>query len=277
MLKNSDPQTPLLSPLPVILQLIQPIDFFHKLGICERIFGEKLAANGICWIQTGSSIPWKLDLANPTHRWIVYGKYEGASFLDWARKFLPPDAIVVDSGANIGQMLMYLAQWIPQGKVLAFEPGTEAGNWLQECLAVNANLPVEIIRAGLGASTAQLRLNQIGGNVGHGAWSQVSETEGEAIQIVRLADELTRRSISKVNLWKLDVEGYELSALKGAEELLREQRIEALYVELGFDQGKQICEYLSQFGYVCHLFDQNNQLYCPTELPDHTNGLFLPK
>jgi len=277
MIANSDTQMKSLSHLPLGLKWIQPIDFSHKLGICERIFGKKLAANGICWIQTGSGIPWKLDLANPTHRWIVYGKYEGASFLNWAKKFLPPDAIVVDSGANIGQMLMYLAQWIPQGKVLAFEPGTEAGNWLQECLTVNANLPVEIIKAGLGASAAQLRLNHIGGSIGHGAWSQVSETEGEEIQIVRLANELTSRSIPKVNLWKLDVEGYELAALKGAEELLREQRIEALYVELGFDRGKQIYEYLSQFGCVCHLFDRNDRLYCPTELPDHTNGLFIPK
>jgi hypothetical protein len=40
----------------------------------------------------------------------VYGKYEGAPFLNWAKKFLAPNAIIIDSGANIGQMLMYLAQ-----------------------------------------------------------------------------------------------------------------------------------------------------------------------
>lgn len=74
---------------------------------------------------------------------------------------------------------MYLAQWLPQGKILAFEPGTEAGNWLKECLAINTTLPVEIIKAGLGASVAQLRLNHIGDSLGHGAWSQISETEGE--------------------------------------------------------------------------------------------------
>jgi len=78
------------SSLPLFLKWIQPINFFRKLRICERIFGKKLAANGICWIQTGSGIPWKLDLANPTHRWIVYGKYEGHHFWIGQESFYPP-------------------------------------------------------------------------------------------------------------------------------------------------------------------------------------------
>lgn len=262
--------------LPVPLAWLQPFDFPHKLGICERLFGSLIAPQGICWVQTGAGIPWKLDLANPTHRWIVYGKYEGAPFLKWARKFLPPDGVVVDSGANIGQMLLYLAQWVPQGKILAFEPGTGAVDWLEECLINHATLPVEILRFGLGASPAQLRLHNIGANYGHGAWNQVSETEGETIQIVRLADELAARSLETVDLWKLDVEGYEIPALQGAEVLLREQRIRAIYAELAGENGQRVRDYLIAFGYHCYLFNHNGKLYTPSQLPNHTNGLFLP-
>lgn len=173
-------------------------------------------------------------------------------------------------------MLQYLAQWVPQGKVIACEPGTEAATWLQECLAVNTTLPVELLRLGLGADPAQLRLHHIGASYGHGAWSQISETEGETIQIVRLADELAARSIQTVDLWKLDVEGYEIPALQGAESLLKNHRIRAIYAELAGENGVQIREYLSEFGYYCYLFNQN-QLYSPVQLPDFTNGLFLPK
>ena len=263
--------------LPITLNWVQTLDFPHKLGICERIFGKELASKGICWTQTGAGIPWKLDLSNPTHRWIVYGKYEGASFLNWAKKFLPANGIIVDSGANIGQMLIYLAQWLHKGKVLAFEPGTEASNWLEECLSVQCNLPVEVIRAGLGASPAQLHLNHIGAKFGHGAWSQISETEGEAVRIVRLADELASRSITEVNLWKLDVEGYEISALQGAEELLRKQRIKAIYAELADENGQRIQDYLAEFGYYCHFLNRQGKPYKVSQLPDHTNGLFLPQ
>ncbi|MGH8546557.1 MAG: FkbM family methyltransferase, partial [Gammaproteobacteria bacterium] len=208
------------------------MDFPHKLGICERLFGRRIAKHGICWAKTGAGIPWKLDLANPTHRWIVYGKYEGSPFLSWAKTFLPSDGIVIDAGANIGQMLLYLAQCVPKGRVLAFEPGKEQADWLEECLQVHSDLPVEVLRYGLGASRVKSCLCKPGPEYIHGAWSQISETEGEPIEIVRLEEELNARSIESVHLWKLDVEGYELAALKGAQRLLRNQRFEALYIEL---------------------------------------------
>ncbi len=265
--------------LPLPLVWLQPFDFPHKLGICQRLFGRMITDHGICWVQTAAGIPWKLDLTAPPHRWIVYGKYEGAPFLNWARKFLPPDGVVVDSGANIGQMLLYLAQWVPQGKVLAFEPGTEQAEWLSECLAINTKLPVEVLRVGLGASATQLRLRSYGPSYIHGYWSRVSETEGEPIQIVRLADELAVRSIEKVDLWKLDVEGYEMPALQGAEVLLKEQRIKAIYAEigkLGDQYGEEVRDYLAAFGYHCYLFDHSGKLYSPVELPHgQNNGLFL--
>ena len=270
-------------PLPLPLTWLQPVDFPHKLGICERLFGKALARHGICWVNTAADITWKLDLTVIPHRWIVYGKYEGAPFLNWARKFLPPNGVVVDSGANIGQMLLYLAQWVPQGKVLAFEPGRKQADWLAECLAAHPTLPVELIRRGLGALPTQLRLDSSGSDFMHGCWAKVSDTEGEPIQIVRLEDELSSRSIENVDLWKLDVEGYEITAMQGAETLLKEQRIRAIYAELTSSkgQGQAVIDYLKQFGYQCYLFDEMGKLYEPLqqtyfEIPSWTNGLFLP-
>jgi hypothetical protein len=96
--------------LPGLVRALQEVDFPHKLGIMDRVFGRKLAAAGIVWVRTAARITWKLDLTYSSARWIVYGKYEGPPFLDWAKRSLAPDAVVVDSGANIGQMLLYIAQ-----------------------------------------------------------------------------------------------------------------------------------------------------------------------
>jgi FkbM family methyltransferase len=262
--------------LPLPLRWLQSINFPHKLGVCEKLFGRIIANQKICWVQTAAGIPWKLDLENPTHRWIVYGKYEGSGFLNWAKAFLPPNGVVVDSGANIGQVLLYLSLWLTQGKVLAFEPGKEQADWLEECLVVHKNLPVEVIRLGLGASPAKLYLNNVGPGTVHGAWSQVSETDGESIRVVRLADELAARSIERVDLWKLDVEGYEIPALQGVESWLKEHRIRAIYAELANENGLKIRNYLEQFGYQCYLFSDRGKLFSPSQLPNHTNGLFLP-
>lgn len=270
----SDPTKAIV--LPSVLRWLRRIEFPHKLGICERLFGDQLRRFGTCWVETATGIIWKLDLTNPTHRWIVFGKYEGSGFLDWARSFLPTNGTVVDSGANVGQMLIYLSQYVPKGKVLAFEPGKEAADWLEECLAVHPELPVELLRVGLGAREARLFLRQVGSKELHGAQNQVCEDEGEEVNVSRLEDVLKLRSIDVVDLWKLDVEGDELSALLGADHFLSEQRIKALYVELGFGNGKRIVDYLAQFDYRCFLFDGRGRLYAPQYLPEHTNGLFLP-
>jgi FkbM family methyltransferase len=264
--------------LPLALRWLRRLEFPHKLGICERLFGDRLSKSGTCWVETAAGIIWKLDLANPTHRWIIFGKYEGSAFLDWARRFLPTNGTVVDSGANIGQMLIYLSQYVPKGKVLAFEPGKEAADWLEECLAIHPELPVELLRLGLGEREARLFLRQVGSKELHGGRNQISEEvgEGEAVKVVRLEDVLESQGIDTVDLWKLDVEGYEIFALRGAERFMREERIEALYVELAFGNGKEIVDYLAQFGYRCYLFDRRGRLYAPKHLPAHTNGLFLP-
>ncbi|MCS6812493.1 MAG: FkbM family methyltransferase [Cyanobacteria bacterium] len=264
--------------LPLPLTWLQPLDFPHKLGICDRLFGSSISCHGVCWVQTGAGIPWKLDLANPVHRWIVYGKYDGAAFLNWAKRTLPSNGIVVDSGANIGQILLYIAQWVPKGKVLAFEPGKEQADWLADCLAAHPQLPVELIRLGLGATPSTAHLFTAGAGFVHGYWSRISDSgEGDAIQIVRLGDELAARAIAQVDLWKLDVEGYEVEALQGAEDYLANQRIRALYVEISQQQGQQVQDYLASFGYQGYLFQPNGSLQpVPKTLPVWTNALFLP-
>ena len=264
-------------PLPFGLRLIRQLNFPRKLGLCERLFAKTLEQHNVTWVSTAAAIRWKLDLRNATHRWIVYGKYEGAPFLDWARRFLTPDGIVVDSGANIGQMLLYLAQWVPQGRVLAIEPGRHQANWLQECLDANPQLPVELCRLALGSARQQAYLKEVGAPDRHGSWSQISDLHGEPINVVPLTELLRERDIEHVDLWKLDVEGSEIPALEGAEWYLSEHRIRSLYIELRGDNGRAIRDFLGHFAYDCRLFNRTGSLYSPDDLPEESNGLFMPR
>ncbi|HVN31922.1 MAG TPA: FkbM family methyltransferase [Thermoanaerobaculaceae bacterium] len=272
---KSDPKASVT--LPLLLRGLRRLPLPHKLGICERLFGRKIAVHGVCWVETATHAVWKLDLENATHRWIVYGQYEGGAFLDWARTFLLPDAVVVDSGANIGQMLLYLAEFVPRGRVLAFEPCKEAADWLEECLQIHPEFSVELLRLALGDTNGSGFLMSAGPPSIHGAWNQVSEAGGDPIVIGRLDDVVEERGIKRVDLWKLDVEGHELSALRGADSLIRRRAVRAIYVELGYDHGPQIVEYLATLGYQCFLFDRTGRLRRPRALPAHINGLFLPQ
>jgi FkbM family methyltransferase len=259
------------------LRIIQSFEFPHKLGICDRIFGRSLSKRGICWVKSSTGIIWKLDLTSSSDRWIVYGKYEGAAFLDWAKSFLPKNGIVVDSGANIGQMLLYLAQYVPEGKVLAFEPGPAPGAWLQECLELNQDLPVELIKAGLGLKHGAAKLMEQGAVSIHGGQNCISESTGIPIVLTSLSHEIAVREIDRVDLWKLDVEGYEIEALKGALPLLESKRIRALYVEMFEANGLRILEFLTNVGYACYSVEGKNRLRPMTKPPAFVNGLFLPR
>ena len=262
--------------LPLALRALRRLDFPHKLGICERLFGSAIARHGVCWVPTAAGVPWKLDLANPTHRWIVYGDYEGPGLLGWARANLPRNGVVVDSGANIGQTALYLAQYVPEGRVLAVEPSAAAADWIEECVAASPALPIEVLRLALGETEGEARLKMQGTAEIHGAWNQVSESEGEPVRIARLDDLLARKGIARVDLWKLDVEGYEMHALRGAGDLLRRRAVGALLVELAFGNGPAIIAHLEGLGYRYGVFDARGALHRPAELPEHTNALFLP-
>ena len=104
----------------------------------------------------------------------------------------------------------------------------------------------------------------------------MSSTCGEPVFIRRLEDELTMRSICCVDLWKLDVEGYEIEALKGAGSYLKDGRIRAVYVELHGDNGIRIRDYLTRLGYAGFLISRCGKLLKLGRIPEHTNGLFLP-
>jgi FkbM family methyltransferase len=190
-----------------------------------------------------------LDLRNSTHRWIVYGDYEGPGFVPWAKKWVQENSIVVDSGANIGQVLLYLAPKIKSGKYLAFEPFPPAREWLLKCLERYPEWPVQVEEFGLGEreGTASLE-GQWGGESAVGSHTELKLGLGD-IRIITLDEYVKQNSLDKVRLWKLDMEGGEEAALKGAQQLLASQAIEALVLETDSNRFGEVTKMLESYGY----------------------------
>ncbi|MBF0154964.1 MAG: FkbM family methyltransferase [Magnetococcales bacterium] len=262
-----------------LLNLVRGVEFPHKFGICDRLFGASLARLGITEIMTGAGLVWKLDLRNSPSRWIVYGLYD-TGFIQWARGFVSADSVIVDSGANIGQMAIYLGQMNPKGRLFAFEPGHRQADWLEEQLGKNRHrLPsVEIHRLGLGDKEETLFLQDDGPEDTHGGQSQIRTTGTEPVRLVRLDQFLETQGVDRVDLWKLDVEGHEIPALQGALKLLESQRIRAIFAELHGDNGMEVRQFLKNLGYQPHIFSPWKRGPQPEKIPQfHDNGLFLPQ
>lgn len=162
---------------------------------------------------------------------------------------IPVGGVVVDGGAFIGDHTVPYAETVgPTGQVWAFECGRSA----LECLRVNtAPFPqVRIVTAALADTTGAVRMQQNWLSESCNAISPRPVTEG--IPAVPL-DAFT---FDRLDYVKLDVEGYELRALRGAARTLA-QHHPVLVVESGRqlerygDSHGELVAFLVELGYDC--------------------------
>ncbi|MBI3886120.1 MAG: FkbM family methyltransferase [Opitutae bacterium] len=270
---TTTPDRPL--PLPASLRVLRHLEFSGKLGLCDRLFGRALAAHGIVWVRTAVGPVWKLDLANVTHRWIVYGWYEGPALWHWLRRRRRPFRAVVDSGANIGQTALTFAALLPDAKIFAYEPGAAARAWLTESVAASGLGAIQVEPAGLGATAGSARLASEDNDERHGSWNKVNTERGEPIAVATMDDEMARLGLDQIDFWKLDMEGYEIHALRGAARALAAHRVRALYVEVGGEAGRPALELLRGHGYAVHSLADNGRPGALRDGEGYDNALCL--
>ena len=234
--------------LPPGLSLLRSLPVPRKLGVLDFLYRAAFHKKNTVWVKTNEGLFWKLDMRNSTHRWIVYGDYEGPEFVPWARKWVRSDSVVVDSGANIGQVLLYLAPKITTGKYIAVEPNSAARGWLVECLKKYPEWPVTVECFGLGASRGRASLFGAEGESSVGSHGSLKTGEGN-IEVHTLDEYCQEKRIQKIDLWKLDMEGGEEAAIQGARELLEKKRIRALVVETDERRFQRDCENMKKYGY----------------------------
>jgi|SRR5882724_7152634 len=146
------------------------------------------------------------------------------------RRILFAGAVVVDAGANIGIYSQFLSRCVGRtGVVHSFEPSPENFERLQFATRKLEN--VRLLRAAVGESGGRSKLylsDKL--NVDHRTYI----TEGDSrdtvpIDIVALDDYF--KPGQRVDLIKMDIQGYELHALRGAQRVLRENRSINLLLE----------------------------------------------
>jgi FkbM family methyltransferase len=239
--------------LPWSLRVLRRIPFPKKLGLLERLYGATLARHGIKWVHTAPGPLWKLDLSDACHRWIIYGDYEGTAQMRWVRRWLRNGDVVVDSGANIGQMLLYFASTAAI-RILAFEPLPNARDWLLECLAQQSDWNVSVFQYGLGDSSTVVTLQVQGAlSTSRQDWYSAKALDRIEIAVEPLDSVLAQQDVQRVRLWKLDVEGGECAAIRGGRDSLRTRRIEAVLVESTRDSFPELLTAFQRVGFG--LFD----------------------
>lgn len=128
---------------------------------------------------------------------------------------------VVDIGANIGYFTAHLARLVGAGGcVHAFEPDPANFALLAENMRANNLSPVQLHQAALGAQAgkATLHISEYNGGM-HRLYESVCCTGPGLDVAVQTLDQLLAGS--RIDLIKIDIEGYEPAALLGAQACLR--------------------------------------------------------
>lgn len=146
---------------------------------------------------------------------------------------------VIDVGASHGQFALIANLRWPQARIIAFEPLPDAGAQLKQLLGEHVDLRPFAVGAHPGRATLRISraddsssLLQIGRRQIE-TFPGTEEVDSLDVQVVALADELGR-SLSRDWLLKIDVQGYELEVLRGAEPILG--RVREVYVECSFEE-----------------------------------------
>ena len=193
----------------------------------------------------------------------IYGEWAEHE-LSILRSYILAGATVVDVGANIGTHTLPFSRWVQNGRVVAIEAQPALCDILTLNCRRNAITNVDVVNAICGEKRGHLEFRpDYASEENFGGISFANAASDTRLAIFRWLDRLsgsTAASIpvvtlddlfrnKKVSFIKLDIEGMELDALRGAREL-----IDRCQPVISFEQNStarlsETCDYLSGMGY----------------------------
>lgn len=173
--------------------------------------------------------------------------------------------IIFDVGANTGRAARFFVKHFPHATIYSFEPFPESFDRL--CADVRL-ASIKAFNLALGSKNEEAILHSFKGSELNSLLAPDSRAsmflesdelnlEREAtVQITTLDDFCEQHSIRKIDILKLDTQGYDLEVLRGGGGLLASKRVRVIQVEVNFvplyrgqPRVGEIIEYLSKDGY----------------------------
>jgi FkbM family methyltransferase len=186
---------------------------------------------------------------------------------------LPADAVIVDGGANIGFFTVPVAhRTLGRGaRIVSFEPQRQLFQALGGSLAINGYDHVYLHNCGLGAEPGIAQLPAVDysvaqdfGTVSLSDKTTVDEYGWMNDRVVDITS-IDAMTLPRLDFFKLDVEGYEVPALRGALETIKKHRpwIWVEYFITGVDTIRQTLVDLDDYAFF--IVDYQNMLCAPRE------------
>jgi FkbM family methyltransferase len=182
------------------------------------------------------------------------------------RKLIPGGRVIFDVGARSGSTAFGLHSLFPAARIECFEPSQESFQLLEERFRTISQVHCNHCAVAESSRTGRLQLSRTdstnsllesGREFGLAVDPRFVEVVGEeVVEVVALDDYCERESIDHIELLKLDIQGAEMLALRGAERLLAAGAVDAILAEVSFLQlyesqslAWEVQAYLEERGY----------------------------
>ena len=182
-------------------------------------------------------LKYELDISNATDHGAYFGYADKGD--DNLSTHIRPDHTIIDIGGNIGIRAMGFAKLVPQGQVISFEPDPDNFARLQKHIAINGLLNVTARPFGIGPEERTHRLYQVvksnsGMNRIITGVDVADRFPYKEVRVVPLSVALEGIPMKKVDVIKIDVEGFEEAVLRGSEDIIRRDH-PVMFIELDDD------------------------------------------
>ncbi len=212
----------------------------------------------------------ELDHAQLTHRMMYYDLYE-ENVMNFLKGYLKPGMIVFDPGANMGYFAAKCLEMIrPGGKVYSFEPSNTCLDRLRANNDLSSIENWELLPMALTDRTGEMTFYDTPRVItrGYACLENVSapaDRMPHKVHVTTIDDFCKERAIAKVDFLKLDIEGSELPALRGATRMIAARALPAILVETTLTETdrsttEEIDRLLRSAGYSSFHVERNGSL-----------------
>ncbi len=232
----------------------------------------KIRSSGLAARRTFPGLPipvrlawgaWELAWQNDLGNHLLAGEYEGPEY-EFVQRFLRKGMVVLDIGANEGFYTLLAAYCVGKnGFVIAFEPSPRERNRLRMNLGLNLCGNVRVEEAAVADREGVMSLHVV-----QTAETGCNSLRPPAVQgptrilpvdVTTVDHFLRRNAVERVDFVKMDVEGAELLALKGAKNLFRTIPRPVVMIEVsdlrtipwGY-RSREILDWFCELGFVLY-------------------------
>ena len=185
------------------------------------------------------------------------------AIFDVVGSMLKPGDCFVDAGANIGFYSMLAAKRVGStGRVIAIEMMPDTAAILRHHVHINGGDKIEVVEMALldragGLVTAHVTEGKFGQASISGALRASEASNTTAVHVKATTLDVVLKNVPAIRLMKMDLEGVEAAALKGAEQSLK--KIQALIFEC-LTEEVEIARFLAARGFSVNRMDGRNSL-----------------